>query len=150
MDGYDNAPAVIDTITATSGRIRFGCIPRHGDGDFEKFGSPNPVVALAWFDANNLIWVYANTNTQWTGEIIVGGVATAAVWNPAGGITAANLDSLEFEYSAVQCIIRVNDVDRFTLIPGAGIDFGASIPNAFYPGSNSAGAAQFDAVYTAP
>ena len=155
IDGYDNAPVnpIPVVLGATSGRVVFGCYSRHGSNN-QVFGQSGNIetYGLLYNNANNYIEFYVdNDSANIYFEITVGGVLTQD--NAVARAGLFGIDTLfiaEFEYSATQCILRIDGVDIVTLVPGAGIDFGANIPDQFWAGSNTTGIQQADSVFVAP
>jgi hypothetical protein len=79
-------------------------------------------------------------------QTIIGGVSTfQQATDP--GIVAGTQYTMRVEYTATDCRLYIDNVLTITTTPGAGIDFGANIPNMFYAGSNNAGEGQLDAVF---
>ncbi len=150
VDGLDACTQPISGLGATSGKVRFGWTPRHGDGDFEKFGVASPNVCRLWKDTANYIQLYSTTGDELTLRMrIAGGAETPDTWN-ASGIVAGTEYLIEIEYNSTQLTASFDGTVRMTVAYGGGIDWGANIPDTAYMGSNNAETQQFDAVFAAP
>jgi hypothetical protein len=153
VDGRDACSQPITRLTATRGRIRWNWTPRHGAGDFEKFGEGVDVRAmLAWNNGNDYIQFRTATNTNLFLRVVVGGVGANDNQDMSGIIAAGTTYAMECRYNSTQCELLINGVVRLTSVPVGGINFGANIPDTMYWGCDYAPGLddQVDAVYAAP
>ena len=148
VDGLDTCtqPIPAGVLGPTSGSIKFYWTPRHGAGDFEKFGNTDEFIAHIYNNANNEIWLYNTGAGTTTMRLEIGGVATSG--NYASTVVAGTRYFCEIRYTSTQCLFFIDNAIKITVTPGAGIDFGANIPNIIYMGSKQTGAKQSDAVFT--
>ena len=143
-------PIPAGKLGARKGKAWFNWTPRHGAGDLEKFGVSNPRICEIYNDNNNYLRLFMETDTNIRFTVKVGGVTTNANWNSTGLIDAGTIYLIEVEYNATQATFSVDGVVRSTSTPGAGIDFGANIPDTAYWGNNNSGGAIGDAVFSSP
>jgi hypothetical protein len=149
VDGLDTLtqPIPAGVIGPTSGKLTFNTVLRHGDGDLEKFGTTNPMLFEILFNSSNRIYAISTNNNSLSLYTVVGGVVSIGLYDMAG-IVAGQLYAIEIEYTDTQCTMSVDGAVVVTVTPGAGIDFGANIPNAIWLGSRSTGSQQYDAVFS--
>jgi len=153
VDGLDTLTQTIPagSLGATSGKIRFKWRPRHGNSDLAKFGVSSPRLFEVAKDANNFIELRAISNTSVRMTIKVGGTGTdGSGINVSSDVSADTEYLIEVEYSATRITWSLDSVVKDTITPGAGIDFGANIPDTFYSGSDRSSINQSDAVYINP
>lgn len=151
VDGLDGCSVdITGELGATSGKVRFDWTPRHGDGDFEKFGSSNPRVITLYNNNNNNIVLRSDNNDAIILYINVGGGGTQNNFWTALGVTAGITYLVEIEYNATQVTASFDGTVRITVVYPGGIDFGANIPDTAYIGHNETNTEHFDAVFSAP
>jgi hypothetical protein len=137
-------------LGATSGSVRFKWTPRHGTGIFEKFWESTAVyMCQIHLNSSNRIAVYSKNDTQLVLLCEVGGTLASASFSP-GTIVAGTEYSIEIKYDPTYCRFLIGGVQRKTVEPAGGINFGANIPDTFYAGASNAQIKQNDAVYSAP
>ena len=151
VDGLDTLTQTIPAgaLSATNGKIAFYYTPRHSSGDWEKFGNNNEYVCLAWYDAENRIYLRTITATNAQLSIEVGNVLTDGTSIDMTGLVDAGTKYLiEIEYSSTQITWSLDGAVISTITPAGGIDFGAKIPSTFFAGTNQSGVFQSDAVFS--
>lgn len=151
VDGRDAAPQPIPAgaIGATSGHIKWKMTPRHGNGDLLKFGVTTAQILTAWFGAVDYIYLWCSSNTNITLNFVVGAASTVGNWTPTN-LAAGVEQTWEIVYNAIQAELIVDGVVQITLIPGAGIDWGANIPTTMHWGTRQVSDRQADVVFSAP
>ena len=149
VDGLDTLTQTIPAgaLGATNGKIAFYWTPRHGHGNWEKFGNQNANMFTVYKDASNFIDCYFNTDTGARLRCLVGGVSDNPAWDTTG-LSAGTKYLVEIEYNATVCTLKIDGVLKATATPLGGINYGANIPDTFYAGSTPAGVAQGDAVFS--
>ena len=153
VDGYDTLTQTIPTgyLGATEGKVAFKWTPRHDDGDFGKFGNLGEYVTLIYKDSDNRIYLRSTTAAALKLSIEVVNVTTdGSAIDVTGLITPGQTYLIEIEYTPTKCTWSLDGVLKDTITPGAGIDFGANIPDTFYAGTQQTGAFQQDCVISAP
>ena len=154
-DGLDTMTQTIaeGELGAKAGKIRCKWTPRHSAGIMkDDFGVSQPYIFRALKDGSNEIFVYWTADTTIRATFEVGGVTTSDDWAGigAGDIAAGTEYLMEVEYNASRFTLKVDGSVKATGIPGAGIDFGANIPDTIYWGTDATGINQSDAVFTNP
>ena len=153
VDGLDTLtqPIPAGSLGATSGKVRFDWTPRHGAGDFEKFGNAANRICNVYKDAANEFFIFTSGNTDLRLTIDVAGVTRNGSIIDMTGIIAADTKYLvEIEYNATEITWSIDGIAQSTDTPPAGIDFGANIPDIFYGGSRYTGLNQSDGVFSNP
>lgn len=149
--GRSACPQPIVNLTRGAGIIRWDWTPRHSAAIFGSFRDAFSLqVMQAWNNGTNYFQLVANANNSLRLDTMVAGVNTSAAWNCTGLIVAGTTYAMEARYAGGKAILRVNGVMRITLSPGAGINFGANIPNTMYWGASLGGARQMDATFDKP
>ncbi|MFC2055650.1 hypothetical protein ACFLV7_15340 [Chloroflexota bacterium] len=150
VDGLDSCTVdITGELGATSGKVRFNWTPRHGEGDFEKFGISNPYIIQVRYGNDDEFIFWRSTNTQLDFNFDVGGVTDTDNWSPSGEIVAGTKYLIEIEYNSTQCTVSVDGTVKMTVTPAGGIDFGANIPTTVYFHHRN-NISQADAVFSAP
>ena len=142
-------PIPAGKLKAMKGKIRFLWTPRHGDGDYEKFGSSDPKICTVWYDGENRMIFDTTTNINARLTFEVNNVLTIGDW-ATPGFVAGTKYLVEIEYNSTQCTVSIDGAVVITVTPVGGIDFGAKIPNIFYAGTYQTGVGVGDAVFSAP
>lgn len=151
VDGLDICyEDITGDLGATSGKIRFNWIPRHGVGDLEKFGTVNPQIFKAWNDSGNYIQLFIQHNNLITMSLKIAGASVQNSQWDGIGLTAGSTYLVEIEYDAVKCTIDFDSVEKFSITYTGGIDFGSNIPDTFYAGTTEVNIHQCDSVFAAP
>ena len=153
VDGYDicSQPIPAGILGPTAGHIKWKVRPRHAQGALESFGVTNPIMAAFYFDINNQIYLQSSNDDNLRLYVVVGGISTN------NAIAASNLVAdqeylFEIKYNATDAILKIDGVTTITVTPGAGINFGANIPNSAYWGKGLPAATinQHDDVFINP
>jgi hypothetical protein len=149
IDGRDTCTQPITGWGATRGAAEWRWTPRHDAADLVAFDESGDRAYLceAEYDGNNRLAVYASAANTITLEVIVGAMSNVQTWDCTGAIEAGITYKMRIEYDSASARLYVDDVLRVTNTPGAGIGFGASIPNVMNWGSNYLGASQGDAAF---
>jgi len=137
-------------LGSIKGRIRFRWTPRHSAENIKEFGSTYPYIAGVYYDANNRICLNYYNNEDIELYINSQGNAGSSVWVSGGSIVFDTTYLIEILYNSYQCIFKLDGVIKNVTTPGAGINFGATIPTTIYLGQTSGSTQFIDAVYGAP
>jgi hypothetical protein len=149
VDGLDQATVdITGELKATEGKVRFDWTPRHGDGDFNKFGNESLIIDILK-SGNDRIAVYAQSNDQLRAYTTVNGAAQSDTWD-AAGITAGTTYLVEIEYGGTTITISFDGTIRLTMTYAGGVDFGLDIPDTAYIGTDGSNVEQGDAAFGAP
>jgi hypothetical protein len=143
--GYIDIPEGL--LGPTEGSVEFKFNLRHGEGDFEKFGIDNPMIADIYKDVNNRIYFIAVTDSILRLYSVVGGVSSNTSWTPTGELSIDTEYQGRIDWTATDCKLYVDNVLKITVTPGAGIDFGVNVPDKIYLGSKYDGTHQIDASF---
>ena len=127
--------------------LRFGFNLRHDDADWLKFGNTAPVLAHAWGDANNYIYVEETVANTIRLRFNDGGGEHSDTWATGGALAIDTDYSAWVEWSPAYMKLWIDGVVMITI--NQPVNFG-TLPTRFYVGSNQAGTQQSDAVFLAP
>jgi len=146
VDGTDDLAQPLLGMTPTRFRIRWRCIPRHGAGDFEKFGGD--VWMYAWQGVGGeYLYVDCVSDTTIRLGFDDGGGFHGANWDATGVIAADTEYLFEIRTVPTRMQLLVDGVVRSTI--NTPINFG-DFPANIHWGVDAWSLGQIDAVFLEP
>ncbi len=150
IDGTDTLTQTVDSLTASSGKIKFKFTPRHSLAVADKFGSTFSNMTI--FDAradtvNNRIWITPISTTSVLLRGTFNGTVVDATWSSAT-LNAGTTYEAEINYTAGGSLnLKIDGVQVAT---NTGVVAFGTVPTTAYFGANYAGGWQYDATFTIP